>query len=551
MLDTMQAVFRPGNTPGDMMYKFLMVDDEEIVRRGFSRKIDWEGLGFQFLDPCVDGEQAIEAIAALHPDVVMTDIYMPRVDGLAVAEYIAERHPEIVIIILSGYDEFEYAQKAIRSKVFEYVLKPVTSRDLNGLLARLKAKLDADSRSRQDVTELKERAVIAADLLRTRSLVDLVSGTLPVADDGQFEKLFGFSPRGLACAAIVAENEPRNPAAASPSLSLHESLRTSISSARWALPFLPGEDLAAALIFQADQSTCDLVTKSIAQKLAAARGAATIVGVGRTYASWVDATRTYDEATAALAYRLVSGPGRAFMYTQPKGDEPTVTAELRARCDLLSRATISGVAAESEDESAALFFRSLEEARLSPQRVRHELDSLFAAIIDGFASLGISAASLSRDLDLDYYQSVKHLRTMEESMAFLARLSRHAKLALKDRNLPLPEWKARDVQSYVARHYADKDLSLSKAAEGLSISASYLSKLVKKFLGQSFVEYVTAVRIAQARELLSTTDLMTHEIAEATGFGDAGYFSSLFRRHEGITPSEFRRERRGESQSPP
>ncbi len=152
------------------MYKFLMVDDEEIVRRGFSRKIDWEGLGFQFLDPCVDGEQAIEAIANLRPDVVMTDIYMPRVDGLAVAEYIAERHPDIVIIILSGYDEFEYARKAIRSKVFEYVLKPVTSRDLNGLLARLKAKLDADRRSRQDVAELKERAEMAADLLRSRSL---------------------------------------------------------------------------------------------------------------------------------------------------------------------------------------------------------------------------------------------------------------------------------------------------------------------------------------------------------------------------------------------
>jgi two-component system response regulator YesN len=550
MLDTMHAALQHENAPGGVMYRFLMVDDEEIVRRGFGRKIDWEGLGFQYLDPCEDGEQAIEAIAALHPDVVMTDIYMPRVDGLAVAEYIAERHPEIVIVILSGYDEFEYAQKAIRSKVFEYVLKPVTSRDLNGLLARLKAKLDADSRSRQDVTELKERAVIAADVLRTRSLVDLVSGALPVADDGQFEKLFGFSPRGLACAAIVAENAPRDPAAASPSVSLHESLRTSISSSRWALPFLPGEERAAALIFQADQDTCDIVTGSIAGKLAAARGASTIVGVGRTYASWVDASRTYDEATAALAYRLVSGPGRAFTYAQPKGDDPAVTAELKARCDRLSRATISGEAASGVDDATRQFFHSLEEARLSPQRVRHELDSLFAAIIDGFAGLGISAASLSRDLDLDYYQSVKHLRTMEESTALLARLCGHARLALKDRNLPLPEWKAKDLQSYVARHYSDKDLSLSSAAKGLSISASYLSKLAKRFLGQSFVEYVTAFRMAQARELLSTTDLMTHEIAEATGFGDAGYFSSLFRRHEGITPSEFRRQRRRKSTPP-
>jgi two-component system, response regulator YesN len=533
-----------------MMYRFLMVDDEEIVRRGFGRKIDWEGLGFHYLDPCEDGEQAIKAIAEQHPDVVMTDIYMPRVDGLAVAQYIAERHPEIVIVILSGYDEFEYAQKAIRSKVFEYVLKPVTSRDLNSLLARLKAKLDADSRSRQDATQLKERAVIAADLLRNRSLVDLVSGALPAADDAQFEKLFGFSPAGLSCAAIVAENEPREPSAALPSASLNEALRASISTARWALPFLPGEERAAALIFQADQATCDLVAEAIAGRLAASRDAATIVGVGRAYASWVDASRTYDEAVAALACRLASGPGRAFAYRQPRGDGPSLTAELKERCDGLSRAVISGELTGASDQSVVRFFQGLDDAHLSPQRVRHELDSLFASIIDGFAGMGISAASLSTDLDLDYYQSVKRLRTREESAALLTRLSAHAKLALKDRNLPIPEWKAKDVQSWVARHYADKDLSLGKAAESLSISASYLSKLAKKFLGQSFLEYVTAVRIAQARDLLSTTDLMTHEIAEATGFGDAGYFSSLFRRHEGITPSEFRKQRRRQGPSP-
>ncbi len=331
-------------------------------------------------------------------------------------------------------------------------------------------------------------------------------------------------------------------------MSLRDALHASVASARWALPFLPGEERAAALIFQADQGTCDRVTRSIAQKLAAAPGPGMIVGVGRSYASWVDASRAYDEATAALAYRLISGPGRAFTYTQPRGDDPTVAAELKARCDRLCRATISGEVADGGDESTTLFFQGMEEAHLSPQRVRHELDTLFTEIIDEFASLGISAAALSRELDMDYYQGVKRLRTMEESRALLARISAQARLTLKDRNLPFPEWRAKDVQNYVARHYADKDLSLRTAAEGLSISASYLSKLVKKFLGRSFVEYVTACRIRHARELLTTTDLMTHEIAEAAGFSDAGYFSSLFRRHEGMTPSEFRRDRRGKSQ---
>ena len=121
------------------MYRFLMADDEEIVRRGFETKIDWAGQGFEFLPPCENGRDAIEAIDEYLPDVVMTDIHMPHADGIAVAAHVVERHPGILVVILSGYDEFGYAQAAIRNKVFDYVLKPVSSRDLLALLASLLA----------------------------------------------------------------------------------------------------------------------------------------------------------------------------------------------------------------------------------------------------------------------------------------------------------------------------------------------------------------------------------------------------------------------------
>lgn len=219
------------------MYRFLMVDDEEIVRRGFRRKIDWERLGFEFLEPCENGEQALEAIRSLHPDVVMTDIYMPKVDGLAVAAYAAEHHPEIVVVILSGYDEFEYAQKAIRSKVFEYVLKPVTSRDLTGLLGRLKERLDADQRSRQDESALMERADQGADLLKARRLTALVTGAQDAMEEAEFEELFGFSPRGLSCAAVVAERDPAARAAMPGGARLSEIVAAGVGPMRRALPF--------------------------------------------------------------------------------------------------------------------------------------------------------------------------------------------------------------------------------------------------------------------------------------------------------------------------
>jgi two-component system, response regulator YesN len=130
------------------MYKFLFVDDEEIVRRGLREKIAWAEAGFEFLEPCQNGREAIQKIAREQPDVVMTDICMPLVDGLELAAYIADQFPEIIVIILSGYDEFEYARSALRSRVAEYLLKPITSREFSALIARLKTRLDEASSRR-------------------------------------------------------------------------------------------------------------------------------------------------------------------------------------------------------------------------------------------------------------------------------------------------------------------------------------------------------------------------------------------------------------------
>jgi len=136
------------------MYKFLFVDDEEIIRRGFRKKIPWAEAGFEFLEPCKNGREAVQRIAREHPDVVMTDICMPLIDGLEVAAYIADKFPEIIVIVLSGYDEFEYARAALRSHVTEYLLKPITSRELSALIEKLKTRLDETPARRAELQAL-------------------------------------------------------------------------------------------------------------------------------------------------------------------------------------------------------------------------------------------------------------------------------------------------------------------------------------------------------------------------------------------------------------
>ncbi len=526
------------------MYKFLMVDDEEIVRRGFRRKIDWEALGFEFLEPCENGEQALAAIQAHHPDVVMTDIYMPRVDGLAVAAYAAEHHPEIVVVILSGYDEFEYARQAISSRVFEYVLKPVNSRELTTLLGRLRDRLDADRRTRQEEGVLKEQAGRGADLMKVRSVARLVSGAPVLEGEAEFQHLFGFSPRGMTCAAVVAEPDPAAKMAPPQGKRLSDEVARVAASLRRVLSFSPGEDREALLLFEPDSSSCLRAAQSAAERLAGAGAQQASVGVSGVHSSWTEAARAYQEASAAVSYRLVSRAGKAFRYAPGMTDDPALGADLRSLGESLRRAVMGGDRAETNSRARSLFAVT-SSGRLSPQRVRLEVDALFAAILDAFTELGVSPAAVSRDLGMDYDLAVQRLRTVEETGALLARLADYAASVLDSRNLPTPEWKVRDFKEYVARHFGEPNLSVRSLAAGLSISESYLSKLVKRHLDRSVIDYLTEYRLERAKELLATSDLMTYEVAEAAGYADARYFSSTFRRHVGVTPTEYRNARRG------
>ena len=112
------------------MYSILLADDEEEVRKGIIRKIDWENLGFQVVGDAENGEEALEKIEQLKPDVVMTDIRMPYMDGLTLSKRIRQKYPSTKILIFSGYDDFEYAQQAIKLNVTEYILKPVNVEEL-------------------------------------------------------------------------------------------------------------------------------------------------------------------------------------------------------------------------------------------------------------------------------------------------------------------------------------------------------------------------------------------------------------------------------------
>lgn len=138
------------------MYKLILVDDEEDVREGVSQEIDWHAHGFEVLAKAENGKEALDLVERLRPDVVVTDIRMPFMDGLQLAEAVRRQFPATRIIILTGFDEFEYAQKAVKLHIDEYVLKPFSAVELIDALGKVKARMDEEAAHRENNQLLRE-----------------------------------------------------------------------------------------------------------------------------------------------------------------------------------------------------------------------------------------------------------------------------------------------------------------------------------------------------------------------------------------------------------
>jgi len=540
-----------------------MVDDEETVRRGFETRIDWEGAGFEFLPPCENGRDAIEAMDRLKPDVVLTDICMPFEDGISVAAHAAAEHPETVVVVLSGFDEFRYAQEAIRHKVFDYILKPVTARDLSALLLRVKAKLDARDRLASDEAEPHASSGYSRKLGRERYLAEFLASPVAAWAPKNPEELFGFDPAGLACAVILAEDrrgaEDRRSAedrqSAEGAAALRERFGRVFGVSQKVAVFFPEEGSLGALVFDRDPERCGRQADYYAGQLiaaeqssaepAAAEPAAAAgegppsVGIGWSYRDWRDAPRSYDEARSALAYRLVRDPPGPFRYPRSSDDDRAAVAEASQRMERLLFALRTG-AAEQVPVLAGAFIGSLAASDLSPLRIRHEMQEFFARALDELGELGVSAASVAEELGCDYYEYVQGIDSRARVLEAIDRIVGLSARVNATRGFNQSEWKILDFKEYVERHYADPKLWIRTVAEALSISESYLSKILRRQLKCSFVEYLTGFRVSRARALLESTDLMTYEIADAVGYPDAGYFGAVFKRLTDLTPTEYR-----------
>lgn len=521
-----------------MSYKVVCVEDEIVTREGIRDSVDWQGHGFEFCGEAPDGEIALPLVQATQPDVLITDIKMPFMDGLQLSKIVHERMPRVKIIILSGHDEFEYAQEAIKIGVTEYLLKPVTVQDLHNVLERLGTQLEQERKEKEIWDKLQEQLAENRAILRERFLLKLVMGAISSAEAINQGEELGLDL--LARCYLIVAIKIRLADSSQP-FDYQEYLRVQqiVEDLVEKNPdvFLLRKDLEE-LILMLKGNTPEYLQEERDDLLSQI-----VRRVSETRCQVILSAGTLKERLSDISQSFVE----ALVNVKTEADATELDALSRLdRAELLKvdQSAVENYLKRGTKEDLALFYdthiRPLTAAASRFRVLRNYiLTDIILATAKFVSELEGNVEQVIPDLDriemvlanIKTTQQIKEQveRILSSALAFRDNKTSHQYIGM-----------IQQAKEYIAGHYTDPALALDKVASHVSLSSCHFSAVFSQETGMTFKEYVTELRIAKAKELLRTTTLRSLEIADRIGYNDPHYFSYVFRKNTGLSPKEFR-----------
>ena len=483
------------------MLKVFLVEDESIVRESLRDNIPWNEYGYEFVGEAGDGEMALPLIRKTQPDLLITDIQMPFMDGLSLTHIVKKELPQIRVIVISGFDDFEYARRALTEGVDQYIMKPITRNTMWQALTMIRDKIEDEKKQQGYLEQYRLERREFEQMQRREFMEKVFSGTMPVehiyeeagklgiAVDAACYNLILFSLRDAddsSDACDSAQNE----------LMLYFMRSPAYFPMEWNLSsyciLVRGSEEAVREFAEQGMRKIEEVCRKAGDRLIwyAAKGEPVL--------RFSALQECFEKANHAFACR----------YWKP--EEHVLTDETAGKIlPENDRSTIRSVDASQVDPEVVIRFLKDGDPTGIPDFVSNYLDSLGdvlnSRIFRGYLVLNVRFSVLRWLQDAGIAQE-------------------KAQESLKD---------------YLDAHYAEESLSLNSVAQTLGVSAGYLSAAFSKEQGETFVEYLTGRRMALARELLAQ-GMHTAEAAARTGYRDPHYFSFVFRKTQGMSTREFR-----------
>lgn len=532
------------------LYRIILVDDEEEVRKGIIRKIDWETLGFQVVGDAENGQDALEKIEQLEPDVVMTDIRMPYMDGLTLTSWIRQKYPSVKVLIFSGFDDFEYAQQAIKLNVTEYILKPVNVEELTQILNRVRENLDQEIEQRRDVDRLRESYLNSLPILRELFLNDMVRGNMPAEDIRQKLEEYKIDILGAEkwlTAVINVENET----AEETGLTLHqekELIPISVKSllednlkdyCRFtAFNSAVGITLIAAVDGEKKQTSLIDLLGDICKEIKRILQVTVTIGIGYFCMDLEQLPAAYQSAVDALGYLEIVGTGNIiYINDMEPVSRGKLQLETRDEADLI--AAVKFGTREKIEAAARSFASRMESARVHMRQQQVYQMSIINCLIRLMQQQDLDLGAMF-GTDEMYGKVIYGNMKPEEFASVITEVGCRMNEAMNRERDKTAKKVILEAKQYILDHYQDPELSVDVMCRQLHMSPAYFSTVFKRETGQTYIAYLTEVRLDKAVELLNTTDDKTYVIAQKVGYQEQNYFSYVFKKRFGISPTKFR-----------
>ncbi len=521
-----------------MAYKVFFVEDEIVTREGIRDNVDWRGNGFEFCGEAPDGEMALPLVQAIRPDVLITDLKMPFMDGLQLTRIIRERMPWIKVIVLSGHDEFEYAQKAINLGVTEYLLKPVTVQDLHNVLRKVAAQIDEERKEQENLRNLRAQLQEHRAARIEKFLRKLVMGALSSPEAIEQSEALGIDLVARCYLVTVIKIERSDPALPFDYREC-EQVQHIIADLAAKNPdvFLLEKDLQEIVLIMKGNTLeylleeNELLLNQIQQPLQTSRSKLTSA-VGAPKQRLADLSQSYIEALVNIqntaATSAIDPSARIDNAELLKIDKSAVEHYLRC-----------GVKADF-DQFFDTHIRPIGETACKSSLIKNYIFiNLVLATAKFVSELGGSIDQIIPDLNrigeiLAGIKTVEQIQAQAQEIIFAALAFRDSQSTKQYAGM------IRQAQTFIARQYVNADLSLNQVAAQVGLSPCHFSAVFSQETGTTFKEYLTEIRIKKAKELLRTTSLRSSEISEQIGYNDPHYFSYVFRKSTRLSPKEFR-----------
>ena len=545
------------------MLKIFLAEDEVIVRETIKRMIPWEELGFELVGEAADGEMALPLLIRQKPDLLITDIKMPFMDGLTLAKLAKKELPELKIVILSGYDDFNYAKQAINIGVEDYLLKPITKNALIERISEIRSRYEHE-KTQKEYYEKFQREMQAYEKNSSRDFFEaLVRGSMDMMEVYKKAEKLGVDIVAEAYNILIFTMNSEEDFSGqkegyseweAESLEMLEEFFSGHPSAM----LFRSNIFSYGVLLKGQKESIKEITKECVGKIQGILKRKEskrewFLAVGQPVERLSQIKKSYHTASRAFSQRYLYVENILYydemeMMEHRSGQADTNDNAYLKKVDvnalnpaILQKFLSNGIQEETENFVKDYFYAIGQEPMESLVFRNYVILNVRFSVLTFLKGLGCDTEGMEPENTEEIL--AESGKNIESAIAYAEKMVSQA-ITIRDQNSGNKNRSIlKTAVDFIESHYMEEEISLNTVANVANVSANHFSALFSQNMGQTFIEYLTSLRMNKAKELLRCTGMRSSEIAGEIGYKDAHYFSYLFKKTQGMTPSDYRKVR--------